>query len=229
VGYTIPTPAQFKQQFVRDFPYDVTGFGAVPVATLGAGGSIVSVANQNGQTGQGYVIGTPVSISDPTGSGASITVATIGPGGTALTYLVSSPGSNYSSPVLSVSVGDDSVETKVTDVDIAGAIADAEYNMNEELFCDQATYTRAFLFLAAHSLVETMLCAVEGLASQYSWLTAAKSVDGVSQSFAVSERVREDPFLSALSTTRYGAKYLTIVLPFTVGHTTALIRQTNPV
>ena len=224
-GYAIPGPADFKQQFVRDFPYAVPGFGSVIALTV-VGGVIASAVPMAG--GYNYAPGATVQIAASTGSGAQIT-AGVSQGQLRTCALVSG-GSGYSADVTATLYGgDDSNQKKVTDDDINGAILDANDNMNEDLFPNQQLFTRAFLFLAAHCLVENLMASVEGLASQYSWLTQAKSVGGLSQSFVTSERVREDPFLSLLSTTRYGARYLQIVLPFTVGHTMALPRQTNPV
>ena len=225
MAYKTPGPSEFKLQFKRDFPFAVPAFGAVIQLTVVAGVITVAVPLAGGYN---YQPGAQVTVSASAGSGAVIT-ATV-KGGALISCVVNNGGTLYSADASAVLCGgDDTNEKKVTDDDIAGAITDAGDNMNDSLFPDQNTYTRAYCFLAAHCLVENLLASVEGLASQFSWLTAAKSVDGVSQSFSVSERVREDPFLSLLSTTRYGARYLQIVLPFTVGHVMALCRETNPV
>ena len=225
MGYNIPTSNDFKKQFKRDFPYAVPGFGAVIALTV-VGGVITAAVPLAG--GYNYQPGAQVTISASGGSGAVIT-ATV-QGGALISCSVTHGGTLYTPDASAVLYGGDgSNEKRVTDDDLIGALADAGDNMNEENFPDQASFTRGYLFLAAHCLVENLLASVEGLASQFSWLTQAKSVGGVSQSFAVSERIREDPFLSLLSTTRYGARYLQMVLPYIVGHTSALCRQTNPV
>lgn len=224
MGYNLPTVSDFKNQFVRDFPYAVLGFGAVGTPTVAAG---ILTAVANTAVGQGYLPNAQVTVTDPTGSGATVTASIAN--GSVVSYSVTTGGTGYTAPVVTVYGGDDSNQKKVTDVDIQGAIQDAAFNINECLFEDQASFTRAFNYLAAHNLVETILASVEGLASQYSWLTAAKSVGGINQSFQIPEMIAQDPFLASLSTTRYGLSYLRIVLPYLVGHTMALPRITNPV
>ena len=151
MSFTIPTVADFKQMFQRDFPYAVTAYG-----------------------------------------------------------------------------GDATDLEKVTDTDIAGAIQDAQFNVNPGLFPDQPSFTRAFLYLAAHQLVEKILMAAAGVQSQYSWLTAAKGAGGVTESFVIPEKVKEDPFLAHFSKTRYGAMYLQIVSPLLVGNVGSVFRATLP-
>lgn len=124
--------------------------------------------------------------------------------------------------------GDNSNPKKITDTDISGAILDAQFNVNEDLFSTQAFFSRAFLYLAAHQLVEKVKASMEGLASQYGWLTTGKSVADVSESFQIPDRISEDPLLANLSKTRYGAMYLQIVSPLLVGHVMALPRCTLP-
>lgn len=223
-GFNLPSANDWKLQFPRDFPYAVPGFGAV-IALAVAGGVITGATPLAG--GFKYAPNAAVNISDATGTGAVVT-ATV-QGGQLVSCTVQAGGAAYTNPQATLYGGDNTNGRKVTDDDLNGAILDASFNINESLFADQPTFSRAYLFLAAHMLVQNIAASVEGLASQYGWLTAAKSVGGVSQSFAIPERIREDPFLASLSTTRYGLNYLTIVMPFMVGHVTALFRETNPV
>lgn len=225
VGFTLPSANDFKLQFPGTFPYAVKGFGAVIALTV-VGGVITQAIPQAG--GYNYTPGAAVNISSPTGSGAVIK-ADIKAGALITCELVSG-GTGYA-PVATATLfgGDDTKLRMVTDGDINGAIQDADFNINECLFGSQASFTRAFLWLAAHLLVENIQANVEGLASQYSWLTAMKNVEGVSQSFKVPSWVMEDPFLASLSTTRFGLNYLRIVLPYMVGHIGVLPRVTNPV
>lgn len=225
MAYLTPTSSDFKIQFPRDFPFAVTGFGAVLAATLGGGGAIASVAVQQG--GRGYKPGAQVQVTDATGSGAQLTAIIVN--GEVGSIAGTPSGIGYTAPVIAVAGGDNTKLGMVTDDDLNGAIQDANFNINQSLFDDQASFNRAFLFLAAHQLCENIQAAFQGVGSQYAWLTQAKSVDGVSQSFMIPERISSDPFLSALSTTRYGMNYLKIVLPFIVGHAFSTIRETNPV
>ena len=225
MGFYLPSTNDFKLQFPGDFRYAVPGFGAVISLTFTPGGAITACQPLAG--GYNYAPNAAVNISDPTGTGAAIT-ATV-KGGQLITTALVEGGENYTSPQAVLFGGDDSNLRKVTDDDINGAIADADANINQSLFQTQATFTRAFLWLAAHLLVQNIGAAAEGLASTYGWLTGAKSVDGLSQTFVIPQRIQDDPFLALLSTTVYGANYLRIVMPFMVGHVTALPRQTNPV
>lgn len=124
--------------------------------------------------------------------------------------------------------GDNSNPKKITDDDISGAILDAQFNINEDLFASQEMFTRAFLYLAAHQLIEAVKAQMEGIASQYGWLTTSKSVGDVSESFQIPERFAQDPMLANISKTRFGAMYLQIVSPLLVGHVMALPRVTLP-
>jgi hypothetical protein len=226
VGYNIPTSNDFKAQFIRDFRYAVPGYGAVVALTV-AGGVITAAVPQAG--GYNYPTGTtPLVITDVSGTGAVINGTFTA--GSLISCAIENGGAGYSSNAQAIpSGGDNTNQGLVTDTDINGAISDASDNMDQGLFPNQQIFTRAFLFLAAHCLVENLLASVEGLASQFSWLTGAKSVDGVSQSFVIPDRIKDDPFLSLLSTTRYGARYLQITMPYTVGHVATLLRETNPV
>lgn len=125
--------------------------------------------------------------------------------------------------------GDDSDLNKVTDSDISVAIATtATFDINQDLFADQSSFTTAFLYFAAHQLCERLLMSAAGIQSQYSWLTTAKSVGDVSESFQIPPRVLEDPFMAAMSKTRYGVMFLRMMSPLMVGHTFAVPRVTLP-
>ena len=151
MAYTVPTVADFKSQFARDFPYAVTAAG-----------------------------------------------------------------------------GDNTDLSRVTDTDIAGAITDASYNVNEGLFPSQALYTRAYLFLAAHCLVQSLLAAGEGIKSSFNWLVTGRGAGQLSESFAIPKDILEDPYLASISKTRYGSRYLEIISPLLVGNFQTFFRQTPP-
>ena len=144
---------------------------------------------------------------------------------------VDSPGSGYGqAPLVSFEggQGDETNLKRVTDDDITGAIGDAQFNVNPGMFGTQAMFSRAFLYLAAHELCDRLLMAAAGLQGQYSWLTASKSVGGVSQSFKIPAIVSDSPFLSSLARTKYGAKYIEIISPLLVGNVGVDVTYTNP-
>jgi len=225
MSYSIPTVDNFKSQFPRDFPYAVPAWGAQGAAVV-SGGVLTAVNLLSG--GQGYKEPPVVAVKDATGAIAQVT-ATVAKG-LVTGFTVVQGGSGYSAPQIALSggAGDNSDLTRVTDNDISGAIFDAQYNVSQALFDSQAQFSRAFLYLAAHNLVEKLLAAGEGLASQYNWLTASKAVGSVQESFQIPERISKDPMLAAYSKTRYGALYLQIISPLLIGGVFTSYRRTLP-
>ena len=124
--------------------------------------------------------------------------------------------------------GDDSDLNNVTDVDIQNGINLAQFNVNQALFPTQAQFSTAFLYLAAHYMIETILAGSEGVDSQYNWLTQAKSVADISESFVIPERIKKDPMLASFGRTRYGMIYLSIICPQLVGNIMPTHRVTMP-
>jgi hypothetical protein len=106
----------------------------------------------------------------------------------------------------------------VMDADITRAIYDSSININTALFPDQANYTNAFLQLTAHNLVLNIRASSQGLSGVFNFPTVSRGVGQVSEGFQIPQRISDDPVLSMLTKTTYGAKYLSIVLPFAVGN-----------
>lgn len=223
--YLTPTVSDFKEQFPRDFPYAVPAWGARVASVLTAGViGPVTVVNP----GQGYKQPPTVVVVDPSGVGAQLTAVVTAGKVTGITVV--NGGTGYSDPRILFlgGAGDDTDLTRVTDNDITGGIFDASFNVSRALFNDQALWSRAYLYLAAHCMVEKMLMAGEGLASQYNWLTQSKTVGNVNESFLIPERIMKDPMLAAFSKTRYGAMYLQIISPLLVGAMFASHRESLP-
>lgn len=228
MSYALPTPSDFKSQFARDFPYAVPAWGAAGSASILVG-SVTAIAVTAG--GQGYTSAPAVALSAPPAGGTQATATATITAGRVTGFTITAAGAGYTTPpsvVLSGGAGDGTDLDMVTDDDINGAILDAQFNTNQDLFENQALYTRAYLFLAAHLLIEKLLMAGEGLASQYGWLTAAKAVGDVSESFEIPDRVKADPMLASFSKTRYGAMYLQIISPQLVGGVFVLPRRALP-
>jgi hypothetical protein len=229
VSFSFPSVDDFKDQFPRDFPYAVPAYGALAHAVLTAGAVSSFVVDD---PGQGYKEPPTVVLANApgdTGAGAAGT-ATVS-GGKVTAIAVSAPGAGYGqAPLVSFTggAGDETNSKRVTDDDIAGGILDAQFNVNPGLFPSQQMFSRAFLYLAAHEMIEKLRMAAAGVQSQYSWLTVAKSVEGVSQTFEIPLVVSENPFLAALSTTRYGLQYIKIISPLLVGNIHAAETYTNP-
>lgn len=227
--FTIPTVSDFKSQFPRDFPYAVPAYGASGTAVI-SGGIVTSISLGAGGTGYATVPTVIVGAAPgDLGTGATAT-ATIS-GGSVTGFNVVTGGSNYGQPpiiTITGGAGDNSDLSKVTDTDISGAIFDAQFNINQALFPTQQFFSRAFLYLAAHQLVEKLLAAQEGMGSQYSWLTISKGVDSVTEGFQIPERIAQDPMLSHFSKTRYGAMYLQIISPQLIANVFVAFRETLP-
>lgn len=225
MAFTTPSVSDFKRQFARDFPFAVPAFGAAGSITVVAG---VITAIGLSAPGQGYGSAPAVAVVDPTGGGAAVT-ATVANGGVT-GFVVGAGGAGYTNPSLLVSggAGDNTDLTRITDDDVAGAIQDAAFNINQALFDTQANWSRAFCYYAAHCLVERLLAAGEGVRSQFSWLVNAKTVGDVSASFTIPTTILESPFLSLISKTRYGARYLEIIAPLLVGNMQTNFRITPP-
>lgn len=225
MAFTTPTVSDFKAQFARDFPYAVPAFGAAGSLTVVAG---VITAIGLAAPGQGYLTAPSVAVVDPTGGGAVVT-ATVA-NGAVTGFVVAGGGAGYTAPSLLVTggAGDNSDLKRVTDSDIAGAIQDAAFNVNQALFDTQANWARAFLYLAAHNLVQRVLTFGEGIRSRGTWLENSKAVGDVSASFTIPASILESPFLALISKTGYGLRYLEIVSPLLVGNMQTNFRRTPP-
>lgn len=116
----------------------------------------------------------------------------------------------------------------VQDNDIDKAIQEAKFNFNEGLFGTQESFTMCFLYLVAHYLVMDLQASSQGVSGQYNWLVTSKSVGNVSESFQIPERILLNPEFAMYSQTRYGAKFLSLVLPRLVGQIFTVCGGTRP-
>lgn len=229
MAFPLPTVSDFKGQFDRDFPFAVPAFGALISLTV-AGGVITAAVIAAG--GYGYTKVPTIAVVNElngTGSGAVITATAVA-GGLLTAINLAAGGTGYGSPTVVVSggAGDDTNMKFVRDIDITRAINDAGMNVNQALFPDVATFQQAFGYYCAHCLVERLLAAGEGTRSQFNWLNQAKTVGDVSASFQIPKQIMNDPFLALISKTRYGARYLEIILPFLRGNMFASYRRSLP-
>lgn len=122
----------------------------------------------------------------------------------------------------------DSQFNYILDLDIQKAFDEAVFNINQGCFETQAEFNIAFFYIAAHYLVQDLLASSQGLNGSYSWLTTSKSVGNVSQSFGIPQHILDSPQWSYLTSTRYGAKYLSIIYPCTIGGITSVEGATHP-
>ncbi len=120
------------------------------------------------------------------------------------------------------------MDTDVLDQDITKCFQQTNFNINQALFSDQSSYTVGYLLLAAHYLVVDLRMSSQGLNGQYSFLEQSKSVGQVSQSFAIPQRIQDDPYMAMLMKTNYGAKYLELILPGLSGQIFISYGSTRP-
>lgn len=123
--------------------------------------------------------------------------------------------------------GDD-MGKNVLDADIAKAYQQANINFNEDFWGGQSSFEVGYFYLAAFYLVYDMQSSSQGLASTASWVETAKSVGNVSQSFAIPQRILDNPELAIYSTNKYGLKFLSMILPQLSGQIFGVIGSTRP-
>lgn len=116
----------------------------------------------------------------------------------------------------------------VMDQDIAKAIEEADYDLNEGVFPDQQTFTLAFLYLIAHFLVTDLRNSSQGLSGRTQFIESSKSVGSVSQAFTIPSWATDSPYWTMLATTSYGGKYMQLVQPFFVGNIMWVCGSTKP-
>jgi len=117
--------------------------------------------------------------------------------------------------------------TSVLDTDIAKAYGQVNFAINSALFCKQENYTIGYLWLAAHWLVVDLRASSQGIAGRYNWLETGKAVGNVSSSYAIPQRILDNPSFAMLSQTQYGAKYLQLLLPGLIGNVFTVLGHTG--
>lgn len=110
---------------------------------------------------------------------------------------------------------DDSVLNYTQDSDILEAYEEAKVNFNEDLFENEATALKVFLFLAAHYLLVDFMNAM-GMSSI--GIPTSRSVGSVSEGYSIPPWIQDNPGLSAYATTGYGLKYCSLIRPYLVGN-----------
>lgn len=117
----------------------------------------------------------------------------------------------------------------VMDADILKAMQQADVNFaGQELACSQNEFNQLYLYLTAHYLVMDLRMGAQGMAGNYNWLEQSKSVGSVSASYAIPQRILDNPELAYYSQTNYGAKYLSLILPSLCGQMFPVMGRTWP-
>ena len=116
----------------------------------------------------------------------------------------------------------------VTDQDLQKAFAEASMNFNPSLFSTCQEKKLGFLYLAAHYLVIDIQNSTQGLNGKYEGIMASKSVGSVSVGYTIPDWVMASPIYSLLSQSKYGMKYLSLIIPSLVGNVAAVRGATHP-
>lgn len=106
----------------------------------------------------------------------------------------------------------------ITDRDITKAYGQARLNFNPGLFGTNDDTTLVFLWLAAFYLVYDLQTSAQGIGSQANFPVTSRSVGNVSASFQIPDKIMKNPNYAIYAQNGYGMKYLSLVIPFTIGN-----------
>lgn len=112
----------------------------------------------------------------------------------------------------------DNIFNYVSDEDISKAFTEAKINFNPKLFSNCEAVKLTFCYLAAHYLVIDLNNSQNPLAYGNMGLISGRSVGSVSEQYAIPQWVLNDRNLGLYAQTGYGRKYLSLVLPHSVGN-----------
>lgn len=112
--------------------------------------------------------------------------------------------------------------------DISNAFAEAKVVFNQSLFGSDATITLAFLYCAAHYLVNDLRTSSQGVDSAGSFPVSSRTVGSMSESYQIPDMYKDSPQLAFFTSTGYGQKFLSLLLPNLVGNIVAVWGGTNP-
>lgn len=116
----------------------------------------------------------------------------------------------------------------VLDSDVSNAFLLTNININPALFATQENYNLGYMYMAAHYMVLNLRASSQGINGQYAWLEQSKGVGGVNTSFAIPQRVLDNPYWSMFYKTNYGAQFMNIVLPQLAGQVFIVAGSTRP-
>ncbi len=122
----------------------------------------------------------------------------------------------------------DDLDNYVLDEDISKAFAEAQFNLNQGLFSSDANIKIAYLYLTAHYLANDLKTALAGFMGAGGMPITNRSVGNVSESYGIPKAYLESPQLSFYTSSGYGLKYLSFVLPLLVGNMSAVGGATLP-
>jgi len=124
--------------------------------------------------------------------------------------------------------------TSIRDKDILRAISDALTMYNPDLWGDIITAKQAFYYLVAHHLSCNINAAGgvgntgQGANAGSDFVMSSKSAGPLSASYSIPQSILENPVLQGLLKTRYGQKYLDMIIPYLIGATGVAWHDTRP-
>lgn len=122
----------------------------------------------------------------------------------------------------------ESGEDGITDLDLLKAFAEASMNFNPALFATEQDQKLGFLYLAAHYLVIDIQNSSQGINGKYEGIMSSKSVGSVSAGYTIPDWVMASPIYSLLSQSKYGMKYLSLIIPQLIGNISVVKGATHP-
>ena len=123
---------------------------------------------------------------------------------------------------------DANADDYVQNDDIEKSFDEAEFNINQDLFDNDNQIKIAFMYLTAHYLVHDMRAACQGIESTGSFPVNSRSVGRVSESYSIPQKYLDSGILSFFTTSSYGLKYLSLVVPQLTGNIGIVGGGTNP-
>ncbi len=124
--------------------------------------------------------------------------------------------------------GDPDNQNYIIDLDITKAIGEAFANFSPGLYGTNAQVNIVFMYLVAFYLVFDLQNSAKGISSQANFPINSETVGGVSIGFTIPEKYTKSAFLAQYTANGYGMKYLSLVLPFTVGNVGVAFGTTTP-
>lgn len=116
----------------------------------------------------------------------------------------------------------------IWDDDIEKAFVEAQAIFNPSLFGEDEQVKIAYFYLTAHYLCHDMQAAIEGLESSGQFVVSSKSAGSVSESYSIPDRLKNSPMFNFYATTKYGAKYTSLIAPLLVGNVFVALGGTRP-
>lgn len=117
----------------------------------------------------------------------------------------------------------------ITDQDIAKAYRQTNVTINPTLFPNQSAYSQAYLWLSAHWLQYDINTSSQGVNGSAGFAVQSKTVGNVSESYAIPQRILDNPFYALLNQTKYGQKYYTLIAPTLNGYLYTVHGTSRPV